>query len=76
VDRRLRQRLHPLALKISEQAVFRWVVIVMVAAISIIALTLLTRPLFGALWGLILVIAASVYGYRRGRESWRRAGTK
>jgi uncharacterized membrane protein len=51
-------------MKISEQAVFRWVVIVGVAAVSIIVLTLLTRPLFGALWGLVLVIAAGVHGGR------------
>ena len=38
-------------MRISEEAVFRWVVIVGVAAASIIALTLLTRPLFGAIWG-------------------------
>ncbi|HYP55957.1 MAG TPA: hypothetical protein VEQ41_06615 [Solirubrobacterales bacterium] len=44
--------------------VFRWVVIVTVAALSIITLTLLTRPLVGALWMLALVCAAAVYGYR------------
>jgi putative effector of murein hydrolase LrgA (UPF0299 family) len=49
---------------ISEQAVFRWVLIVVVAAVSIIALTLLTRPLFGAIWGLVLVCAAAWHGYR------------
>jgi hypothetical protein len=51
-------------MRISEEAVFRWVVIVGVAAASVIALTLLTRPLFGALWGLVLVCAATVHGYR------------
>lgn len=57
-------------MKISEEAVFKWVVIVMVAAISVIGLTLLTRPLVGALWGLVLVIAANVYAYRWYRD-WR-----
>lgn len=52
-------------MKISEEAVFRWVVIVGVAAVSVIALTLLTRPLFGALWGLVLVVAAGVHAWRR-----------
>lgn len=52
-------------MRINEQAVFRWVVIVMIAAASIIALTLLTRPLVGALWGLALVIAACAYAYER-----------
>ncbi len=49
---------------ISEQAVFRWVVIVTVAGASVVALTLLTRPLVGALWGLVLVIAACWHGIR------------
>jgi len=40
------------------------VVIVGIAAASVIALTLLTRPLVGALWGLALVIAAAWHGYR------------
>lgn len=51
-------------MRLSEQAVFRWVVIVGIAAASIIALTLLTRPLVGALWGLILVLVAGWHGYR------------
>lgn len=58
-------------MKISEEAVFRWVLIVGVAGASVIALTLLTRPLVGALWGLVLVIAACVHGYRWVRD-WRR----
>ncbi len=51
-------------MKISEAAVFRWVLIVGVAAASVIVLTLLTRPLVGALWGLVLVIVAGVHAYR------------
>jgi len=51
-------------LQVSEQAVFRWVVIVGVAAASVVALTLLTGPLVGALWGLILVAAGAAHGYR------------
>lgn len=51
-------------MRISEQATFRWVLIVAAAGASVIALTLLTRPLVGALWGLVLVIAACVHGYR------------
>ena len=31
---------------------------------SVIALTLLTRPLVGALWGLVLVLLGCVHGYR------------
>lgn len=52
-------------MRISEQAVFRWVVVVAVAAASVIALTLLTRPLIGALWGLALVCAGAAVGHRR-----------
>jgi uncharacterized membrane protein len=59
--------------KISEEAVFKWVVIIGVAAASIIALTLLTRPLFGAIWGLVLVCVAAWHGIgwvaRKRRES-------
>jgi hypothetical protein len=51
-------------MKISEEAVFRWVLIVGVAAGSIIALTLLTRPLVGAIWGLLLVCVAAWHGIR------------
>ncbi|MDX6625712.1 MAG: hypothetical protein QOE56_701 [Solirubrobacterales bacterium] len=57
-------------MKISEEAVFKWVLIVLAAAISVIGLTLLTRPLVGALWGLVLVIAANIYAYRWFRD-WR-----
>jgi hypothetical protein len=51
-------------MKISEEAVFRWVLILVVAVASVIALTLLTRPLVGSLWGLVLVIAACVHACR------------
>jgi len=48
----------------NEAAVFKWVVIVGIAAALIIAVTLLTRPLVGALLGLVIVIAGSIYAYR------------
>jgi hypothetical protein len=51
-------------MKISEAAVFRWVVIVGIAGASVVALTLLTRPLAGALWGLVLVCLAARRGLR------------
>ncbi|MBS1889373.1 MAG: hypothetical protein JSU06_19510 [Actinobacteria bacterium] len=57
----------------NEAAVFKWVLIVGAAGASVIGLTLLTRPLVGALWGLVLVIAGCVYGYRWTREWWRNA---
>lgn len=55
-------------MKLNEAAVFKWVVIVGLAAVLVIAVTLLTRPLVGALLGLVLVIAGCVYGYRWARE--------
>jgi hypothetical protein len=51
-------------MKISEAAVFKWVVIVGIAGALIIAVTLLTRPLVGALLLLAIVIAGCVYAYR------------
>jgi hypothetical protein len=51
-------------MNISEAAVFKWVVIVVVAAASVIGLTLLTRPLVGAIWGLVLVGAGVWHAYR------------
>jgi uncharacterized membrane protein YdcZ (DUF606 family) len=50
--------------RIYEAAVFKWVVIVGIAAALIIAVTLLTRPLVGALLGLAIVIAGCFYAYR------------
>lgn len=55
----------------NEAAVFKWVLIVAVAAATVIAVTLLTRPLVGALWGLVLVIVGCVYGWRWTRNWWR-----
>lgn len=60
----------------NEGAVFKWVLIVGIAAATVIGLTLLTRPLVGALWGLVLVIAGSVYGIRWTRDWWRRTGDR
>jgi uncharacterized membrane protein HdeD (DUF308 family) len=51
-------------MKINEAAVFKWVVIVGIVAAVVIAVTLLTRPLVGALLGLVFVIAGCVYAYR------------
>ena len=51
-------------MKINEAAVFKWVVIVGIAGAAVIGVTLLTRPLVGALLGLALVIAGCAYAYR------------
>jgi hypothetical protein len=58
-------------MRLNEAAVFKWVLIVGIAAAAVIVVTLLTRPLVGALLGLVLVIAGCVYGYRWARERWR-----
>jgi uncharacterized membrane protein YdcZ (DUF606 family) len=51
-------------MRINEAAVFKWVVIVGMAGALIIAVTLLTRPLVGALFLLAIVIAGCIYAYR------------
>jgi uncharacterized membrane protein YdcZ (DUF606 family) len=51
-------------MKFNEAAVFKWVVIVGAAGALIIAVTLLTRPLVGALLLLAIVIAGCIYAYR------------
>ncbi|HVD39880.1 MAG TPA: hypothetical protein VNC16_02600 [Solirubrobacterales bacterium] len=58
-------------MRLNEAAVFKWVVIVGVAAAVVVAVTLLTRPLVGSLLGLVIVIAGGVYAYRWARERWR-----
>jgi hypothetical protein len=58
-------------MKLDEAAVFRWVVIVGIAAAVVIGVTLLTRPLVGALLGLALVIWGCVHAYRWARQKWR-----
>jgi uncharacterized membrane protein YdcZ (DUF606 family) len=51
-------------MKFNEAAVFKWVVIVGIAGALIVAVTLLTRPLVGALLLLVIVIAGCIYAYR------------
>lgn len=63
-------------MRLNEAAVFKWVVIVGIAAAAVIAVTLLTRPLVGALLGLALVIAGCVYGYRWMSQKRRELGAK
>ena len=63
-------------MQLNEAAVFKWVVIVGVAAAVVIAVTLLTRPLVGALLGLVLVIVGCVYGYQWSKQKWHELGAK
>jgi uncharacterized membrane protein YdcZ (DUF606 family) len=62
--------------QLNEAAVFKWVVIVGIVGAAVVAVTLLTRPLVGALLGLALVIAGCVYGYRRAMQKWHELGAK
>jgi len=62
--------------KLNEAAVFKWVVIVGVAAAVVIAVTLLTRPLVGSLLGLAIVIAGCIYAYRWLRQNRHKFGAK
>jgi len=63
-------------MKFNEAAVFKWVVIVGIAGALIVAVTLLTRPLVGALLLLVIMVAGCVYGYRWSRRRWRDLGAK
>jgi hypothetical protein len=63
-------------MRLNEAAVFKWVVIVGVAAALVIAVTLLTRPLVGSLLGLAIVIGACVYGYRWASQKRREVGSE
>jgi membrane protein implicated in regulation of membrane protease activity len=62
-------------MKMNEDAVFKWVVIVAGAAGVVIAVTLLTSQLVGAVLFGLLVVAAGVYAYRwwQGRRRAKRA---
>ena len=53
----------------SETDAFRWVVAIGTAALSIIALTLLTRPVFGVVWAATLVGFGAGVAYRSARGS-------
>ena len=63
-------------MRLNEAAVFKWVVIVGAAGALVVAVTLLTRPLVGALLGLAMVIAGCVYGYRWAAQKRREVGSK
>jgi len=53
----------------SEADAFRWVVVIGVAAASVIALTLLTRPVIGVIWAALLIGFGAGLGYRAARGS-------
>jgi hypothetical protein len=57
----------------SEADAFRWVVIIGAGAVSVIALTLLTRPAVGAVWAALLIGFGAGVAYRAARGSLPRS---
>jgi hypothetical protein len=57
----------------SEADAFRWVVVIGVAAVSVIALTLLTRPVIGVVWAALLLGFGTGVAYRSSRGSLPRS---
>jgi hypothetical protein len=57
----------------SEADAFRWVIVIGVAAASVIALTLLTRPVIGVVWAAALIGFGAGFAYRNSRGSLPRS---
>lgn len=57
----------------SEADAFRWVVIIGAGAVSVIVLTLLTRPVIGVVWAALLIGFGIGVGYRSARGSLPRS---
>jgi hypothetical protein len=57
----------------SEADAFRWVVVIGSGAVSIIALTLLTRPVVGVVWAAALIGFGAGFAYRNSRGSLSRS---
>lgn len=57
----------------SEADAFRWLVVIGVGAVSVIGLTLLTRPVFGVVWAAALVGFGAGVAYRSSRGSLPRS---
>jgi GABA permease len=57
----------------SEADAFRWVVVIGVAAVSVILLTLLTRPVVGVVWAALLLGFGAGVAYRSSRGSLPRS---
>lgn len=55
----------------SEADAFRWVVVIGVAAVSVIVLTLVTRPVVGIVWAALLIGFGAGIAYRSSRGSMR-----
>jgi GABA permease len=51
----------------SEADAFRWVVVILVGALTVIGLTLLTRPVVGVVWAAVLIGFGAGIAYRSSR---------
>ena len=58
-------------MKVREDVVFKWLLIIVAAAAFMVAVTLLTRPLVGAILLALFLVAAGIYGYRWSVRKWR-----
>lgn len=57
----------------SEADAFKWVVVIGAGAVSVIVLTLLTRPVVGVIWAAALIGFGVGFGYRAARGSLPRS---
>jgi GABA permease len=57
----------------SEADAFRWVVLIGAGAVSVIGLTLLTRPVIGVIWAAALIGFGAGFAYRGARGSMPRS---
>jgi hypothetical protein len=57
--------------KVNEGAVFKWVMIVGAVVAFLVAVTLLTSELVGAILFGLFLIAGSAYAYRWSMRKWR-----
>ncbi len=60
-------------MRIREEVVFKWVVIIGAVVAFLVAVTLLTRPLVGAILFALALVAAAIYAYRWIRERRQRS---
>ncbi len=58
-------------MRLNEAAVFKWVLIVGAVVAFLVAVTLLTSALVGAILFGLFLIAGGVYGYRWTARKWR-----
>lgn len=57
----------------SEADAFKWVVVIGLGAVSVIVLTLLTRPVVGVVWAALLIGFGAGFAYRNARGSLPRS---